>query len=56
MMRVRRCPFSILVCFQEADRSPLEEDVLIRMAGDEDSYADFVMRQTFEKSAIPKSR
>jgi hypothetical protein len=43
-------------CFHEADRSSLEVNVLIRIVGDEDSYADCVMRQTFENRPIPRPR
>jgi hypothetical protein len=39
-------------CFQEADCSSLEENVLIRIAGDKDSYADFVTREKFEKGGF----
>jgi hypothetical protein len=39
-------------CFQEAGRSSLGQNVLIRMAGGEDSYAEFVMGQTFENGGF----
>jgi hypothetical protein len=39
-------------CFQEADRSSLEENCLIRIGGGEDSCDDFVIGELFEKGAM----
>ena len=39
-------------CFQEAYFSALEENRLIRIGGDEDSYAGFILSEKVEKSEL----
>jgi hypothetical protein len=55
MIEVDNAPIFHFWCFQETNRSSLEENFLIRMAGGEDSYAEFVSGETFEKGAIRPS-
>jgi hypothetical protein len=50
------CSFSISVCFHEAGSFSLEENVLIRIAGDENSCGLFVAGETPEKIGILRPR
>jgi hypothetical protein len=52
MIEVDNAPILHFGCSQEANRSSLEENVLIRIAGDEDSYAECVTREKFEKGGF----
>jgi hypothetical protein len=56
MIEVDNAPILPFWCFQEAYRSSLEENVLIRIGGGENSYGEFVSGKTFENGEIPKSR